>query len=321
MNERIGDLLERASDDEGAPIGFSGDAIVRRARARRHRRRGVAAVGLTAAGVAGVLVATQLAGSSPSVDVGPTRRATSAPSTPSSSPARPLSPQQQAVVDQCARQHLPAPAVTAPPGNPDAPAHPGAGTTVRDSSTAGPGATFLRGWTLDASVQDDLGLTAAFVNPAHTRWAGCDIAAGDTANADGVFTGPLPTGPVPHSWFGPDGFRHQGSTVAWSQVCAPGEGKVCARELFAGALVRYDDVASVVVDAPDGTVLHPVLGNYTYVFRHVEQRAPRNRASNDVQPLPSMPVTLLDAHGDRIIRYDYFPPQIIPGSCPSSGGC
>jgi hypothetical protein len=80
-------------------------------------------------------------------------------------------------------------------------------------------------------------------------------------------------------------------------------------------------VAGVVVDAPDGTVLHPVLGDDTYVFRHAEARAPRNRPSNDVQPLPSMPVTLVDDHGRRIIRYDYFPPEIIPGGCQANGGC
>ena len=34
-----------------------------------------------------------------------------------------------------------------------------------------------------------------------------------------------------------------------------------------------------------------------------------------------MPVTLLDDQGKRIIRYDYFPPYIIPANCPTTGGC
>ncbi len=52
-----------------------------------------------------------------------------------------------------------------------------------------------------------------------------------------------------------------------------------------------------------------------------EKRVDPHRAANDNQPLPSMPVTLLDDQGQRIIRYDYFPSYIIPGSCPSTGGC
>ena len=80
-------------------------------------------------------------------------------------------------------------------------------------------------------------------------------------------------------------------------------------------------MASAVVDAPDGTVLHPVFGDYTYVFRHVEQRVDPNRPSNDMQTMPSMPVTLLDAQGRHIIHDDYFPPFLVPGSCPATGGC
>jgi hypothetical protein len=37
--------------------------------------------------------------------------------------------------------------------------------------------------------------------------------------------------------------------------------------------------------------------------------------------MPSMPVTLLDADGRRIIRYDYFPPYLLPPNCPAAGGC
>jgi hypothetical protein len=50
-------------------------------------------------------------------------------------------------------------------------------------------------------------------------------------------------------------------------------------------------------------------------------RVAADRAPNDSQTLPSMPVTLLDGHGHAIIHYDYYPAYIIPSSCPSTGGC
>jgi hypothetical protein len=321
MDERMSDLLDRASDDRGAPMGFSAETIVRRARVRRRRRHGGTAIGLTAAGVAGLLVATQLLGTSRSQSEDPST-APSKPvaSTSSSGDAMAVSPRAQAVIDACARQHLPAPAVHVPSGQ-GGMGHVQPGAKIQDTSVAGPPATFLEGWALDAYVRDDTGTTATFVNPGHTRWASCDIAAGETQNEDGVWTAPLPTGPVPRSWYGPHGFRHQGDTVFWSQVCAPGEGKECGHELFSGTLVRYAGVASARIDAPDATVLTPVLGRYTYVFRHAESRVDPHRAANDDQPLPSMPVTLLDSRGRRIIRYDYFPSYIVPPGCPSTGGC
>ncbi|MGC4109009.1 MAG: hypothetical protein QM747_00940 [Nocardioides sp.] len=321
MNDRISDLLERASDDRGASIGFSGGTVLHQARARRRRRRGGAAIGLTAAAVGGVLVTTQLLGSTRSASEGPsTGPATPSAATRSAAPNAQLTAAQQAVVDACARQHLPAPVVHAPSGTGGIP-HPHKGDKIQDTTTAGPPAAFLKNWTLDAYARDDLGITATFVDPARTRWASCDIAAGGARDADGVWTAPLPSGPVPRSWYGPNGYRHQGNTVAWSQVCAAGETKVCGRELFDGTLVRYAGVASVRVDAPDGTVLKPVLGRYTYVFRHAEQRVDPHRAANDSQTMPSMPVTLLDSRGRTIIRYDYFPSYLLPPGCPSSGGC
>lgn len=321
MNERMSDLLELASDDGGSPLGFSGDSVVTRARVKRRRRHGGVAVGLAAAGVAGVLVVTQLVGSSRSDTSGPADGATTAPSRPSASSAPTRTPEEQAVTDQCARLHLPAPAASVPTG-PDGLPRPGKGGTIKDSTSAGPVASFLKRWTVDAFVRDSRGTTATFVNPGHTRWASCNVGAqGIRDDGNQIWTAPLPSGPVPRSWYGPNGFRHQGSSVSWWQVCATGEGKVCGHEQFAGTLVRYAGVASVVVDAPDGTVLHPVLGDYTYVFRHSEQRVAANRPSNDMQQFPSMPVTLLDGQGHRIIRYDYFPPLVIPASCPPTGGC
>jgi hypothetical protein len=68
-------------------------------------------------------------------------------------------------------------------------------------------------------------------------------------------------------------------------------------------------------------VLTPVFGRYTYVFRHAEQRVARDRPADDMQPMHSMPVTLLDADGRTIIRYDYFPAYLLPHHCPASGGC
>jgi hypothetical protein len=324
VNESMSDLLDLASDDGGTSVGFSGETVARQARARQRRRHGLAAIGLTAAAVAGVLVATQVAAPSRTESQGPSTTTSTSPSSGTSPTVTPsLTAAQQAIVDQCARQHLPAPAVHVPTGGDgsDGRHQPQKGDLIQDSSAAGPAASFLKSWTLDASLQDDLGITATFVNPSHTRWASCGIAAGETQDADGVWTAPLPTGPVPRSWYGPNGFRHQGTTVSWSQVCAPGEGKVCGRELFAGALVRYAGVASAHVDAPDGTVLTPTLGRYTYVFRHAEQRVDPHRAANDMQALPSMPVTLENAGGKRIIRYDYFPPEILPPGCGTARGC
>jgi hypothetical protein len=317
----MSDLLDRASDDGGAPLGFSGATVVRRARIRRRRHHGVVAIGLTAAAVAGILAATSLIGPSRTDTQGPADGPS--PSAPSPSAGNGLpgtTPRQQAIADACARQHLPAPVIHVPSGQ-DGLHLPAKGGRIQDSSSQGPRARFLRHWDIDAYAQDHLGTTATFVNGAHTRWASCDIAAGGTQDADGVWTAPLPSGPVPQSWYGPNGFRHQGNTVSWSQVCAPGEGKICGHELFTGGLVRYAGVASIRVDAPDGTVLKPVLGRYTYVFRHAEQRVARHRAADDEQPLPSMPVTLLDARGRTIIRYDYFPAEILPGNCPPTGGC
>jgi hypothetical protein len=321
VNHRMSDLLDRASDDGGAPLGFSGDGVLRRARVSRRRRHGFAAIGLTAAGVAGVLVATQLAGQSRARTQDPASGpGATALQTASSSPARALTPQERAITAQCARLHLPAPPVGAPRGQGGM--HlPSKGAKIQDSDSSGPSASFLTSWTIDAYAQDDHGVTATFVNPAHTRWASCDVATRGIDDGDQIWTAPLPTGPVPSSWYGPGGFRHQGSTVSWWQVCAAGEGEVCGHELFAGALVRYAGVASARVDAPDGTVLTPVFGRYTYVFRHVEARVDPHRAADDLQTLPSMPVTLLSPRGQKVIRYDYFPAYLVPDGCPSSGGC
>jgi hypothetical protein len=321
VNERISDLLELASDDRGTALGFSGDTVVRRARVRRRRQHGGIAIGLAAAGVAGVLVASQVVGSARPDSQGPAvGPSTTTPTAPLSSATPSLTPEEQAITGACAQLHLPAPVVRVPTGQGGI-HHPDASAKIQDTSAGGPRAAILEDWTIDAYVKDDLGLTATFVNPGHTRWAGCDIAAGGTRDADGVWTAPLPTGPVPQSWYGPDGFRHQATSPSWSQVCSQGEAKVCAHELYAGAFARYDGVASARVDAPDGTVLTPVFGRYTYVFRHAEARVDPNRASNDVQALPSMPVTLLDDQGRRIIRYDYYPSYVVPDSCPPTGGC
>lgn len=321
MNERMSDLLDLASQDDDAPLGFNGDVVVRRARARRRRRQGGAAMGLTAAAVAGLVVVTQMAGPSGSDTKGPAVAPSSTAPQPSSSPtATPaLDPQEQSIVDRCARVSLPPSDATVSNPPPGADANPGRVTSVVPTEQD---AGFLHTWTLDAHVEDAQGVTATFVNPEHTRWASCQLADGGTDTGDEVDTqGGLPDGPIPQSWYGPDGYRHQATSPAWSQVCSPGEGKICARELFAGAFARYAGVESARVDAPDGTVLTPDFGHYTYVFRHTEQRVDPNRASNDNQPLPSMPVTLLDDQGRQIIRYDYYPSYIIPSSCPSTGGC
>ena len=324
MNERITDLLTHAADDHGAPLGFDGAGVARRARARRRRTHGAVAGGLAAAGVVGVVVAGQLL-SSPGVDnpdpaVGPSGSVATPTSPHTSAPA--LTPQEQSVVDRCAAAPKPGRTVFHARATGD---H---GVVRQGEAVHGPKARaevpahFLDSWTLDAYVEDAQGLTATFVNPDHTRFARCNVAEGGVdTNSEVTDGGPLPTGPVPQSWYGPDGCRHQATSPAWAQVCSTGDGKVCPRELYAGAFALYDGVRSVRVDAPDGTVLHPVLGRYTYVFRHTETRVDAHRAANDDQPLPSMPVTLLGAGGHAIIRYDYYPSYIVPSGCPPTGGC
>lgn len=326
MNEHMHNLLELASDDEGSPLGFSGETVVRRGQARRRRRRGGTMVALAAAVVTGALVVPHAAGLSHRGSRGPTAAGpgTSAPTTPSAStkgralnPNRNLSPLEQTILTRCAGAPMPR-SVRAHDSTLGLLNQGTSSSSAQGRRTAG----FLRSWTLDAHVQDAQGFTATFVDAAHAHWASCQLASGGSGMDDEVVPmGVLPSGPIPHTWYGPDGFRHQGATVDWAQVCAPGEGKVCGREVFAGALARYAGVAAAVVDAPDGTVLHPVFGDYTYVFRHVEDRVDPNRPSGDMQTMPSMPVTLLDAQGKQVIHYDYFPSYPAPGSCPASGGC
>ena len=320
MNERMSDLLDRASDDGGTPLAFSGDTVVRRAVVRRRRRQGGIAVGLAAAGVVGVVVVTQLVGSSRSDNTGPSDvPSTALPTAPSSSTAPALSAQEQTIVDRCAGAPMPPAPTRLSEPDPETMVNRG---QVKAAAPSHRTAGFLQGWTLDAHVQDAQGVTATFVNADHTRWASCQLADGGSEMGDQVVPmGRVPSGPVPQSWYGPDGFRHQALSPDWAQVCAPSEGKICARELFAGAFARYAGVEAARVEAPDGSVLTPVFGDYTYVLRHTEERVDPNRAANDEQSLPSMPVTLLDGQGNRIIRYDYYPSYIVPDGCPSSGGC
>jgi hypothetical protein len=320
VNDRISDLLDHAADDGGAPLGFRGAEIARRARARQRRRYGAVATGLAAAGVAGVVMAGQLLAAPGAVGPGPATGPTGLTAVPSASQSPSLTPAEQSIVDRCAQVRIDA--GTGRRGTAFSyvgrVAHSGTVPRASHGSHAG----FLRDWTLDAHVQDAQGTTATFVNPARTRWASCELVAGGTDTNDEVTDrGPVPRGPVPQSWYGPGGFRHQATGPDWAQVCAPGAGKVCPRELYAGSFALYDGVKAVRVDAPDGTVLHPVLGTYTYVFRHTEVRVAAHRAANDSQPFPSMPVTLLDGQGRTIIHYDYHPSYIIPSSCPSTGGC
>jgi hypothetical protein len=323
MNDRITDLLDQAADDGGTPLGFSGAGIVRRAQGRRRRRYGVAAAGLTAAAVSGVFLVGQLVASPGSVGDGPStgplgpgpRIARSTPPSPSASPR--LTSVEQSVVDRCANTRLPR-----GQGRPGTAFTHVVGAGHSGSRTPASRAGYLRHWTLDAHVEDAQGVTATFVNPARTRWASCELVSGGTDSNDEVTDrGPVVHGPVPQSWYGPDGFRHQATGPEWAQVCEPGNAKICPRELYAGAFALYDGVQAIRVEAPDGTVLHPVLGTYTYVFRHTELRVAAHRAPDDSQPLPSMPVTLLDGRGHPIIRYDYYPSYIIPSGCPSTGGC
>jgi hypothetical protein len=291
MNDRVHDLLDAAADDEGRPLGFTPASLAAAGRAARRRRTAV--TGFAAAGTAAAVAGAAVLLANPGDDrVQPPQPETSVsdPAEPTpTEPVRKLSLEELRIIQGCAAA-----------GGPD-----------------------ITSWELDVYVGDRHGVTATFVSPDQSKYVVCDLYEPTVEQEDEVY-GPmrLREGPVPDSWRGPDGFRHQDGSPAWAQVCTPDEGKVCGRELIHGAYSLRQGVVDIRVDAPDGTVLHPELGAHTYVVRHVEDRVDPDRAANDMQPLPSMPITLFDQAGKPIIRYDLFPSYVIPDEClDNEGGC
>lgn len=317
MNDRIRDLLDFASDDSDRPLGFTPASVAAAGRVAR-RRRTAAVTGFTVTGTV-VAVATAAAFLVPGDDrsQGPQPQTTvSDPSEPTNTdPAQLRSLEELRIVQRCAEAQAPSLGGTVEdPGVGDVVA-PGVGPSAERPDIAS--------WQLDVYLEDGQGVTATFVSPDLSAYAVCDLYAPTVEQQDEV-TGPirLREGPVPDSWRGPEGFRHQDGSPGWAQVCSSEEGKVCARELFHGGYSLRQGVADIRVDAPDGTVLHPKLGAHTFVLRHVEDRVDPDRAANDMQPLPSMPITMLDAAGAPIIRYDLYPSYVMPDECLDNvGGC
>lgn len=296
MTDHIRDLLDDLAEDGDRPLGFTPADLSRRGAAARRRRTSVYAAGGVAAAVVATLGATQLLGAgngSEGNGLAPADR--SSTTTTVADPEPRLTLEQLAIVKRCSKAH----------------------------QEQVPDRVDLSTWTLDAHLSDAQGTTATFVSADERSYAVCDLFdRGIEGEADRLSLGrPLPQGPVPDTWRGSESFRHT-PTTNWSQVCGGGEGKVCAKEIFYGGFALFDQVASVSVEAPDGRLVTPSLGEHTYVLRHVENRVDANRPPTDMQPLPSMPVTYLAADGSRIVRFDYNPAYEIPEHClDNEGGC
>ncbi len=327
MNQLIKELLDSASDDQAHPLGFTPSEVTARARKAVRRRTATRSVVATAAavGLVGALVWADVVGADPST-VGPADRR-SDPRPPPAVPSMKLEPGQQAVVDRCIAAQNDA-SGSGSFGGPAAPEGTGeASVSSADPQTfegTGPGRVWSLsdGWVLDAVAQDAQGATATFVSPDLSQFAVCDLYDAGVGDPDAVSEPrPLDNGPVPENWYGDQGFRHH-PTLDWVQVCDGDEEKVCSRELFHGGFSLHAEVAQILIRAPDDTEASAALGAHTYVFRHVEERVAPRRADNDMQSLPSVPVTLADASGSPIITYDYFPSYIVPDNClDNEGGC
>ena len=327
MNQVIKELLDSAADDHAHPLGFTPSEVTARARKAARRRRAIGSVVAAAAviGLAGALVWADVVGSDPST-VGPADSNRVDPNPPPAVPTTAANPEQQAVIDRCisAQQASGSGSLeppVAPRGTSEAQVNSSAPQSFERTEGA-PAWSLADGWVLDAVAQDAQGTTATFVSPDLSQFAVCDLYDAGIADPDEVSSPqPLDNGPVPGNWYGNQGFRHH-PTADWLQVCAGGEGKVCSRELFHGGFSLHAEVAKVLIQAPDGDEVSATLGAHSYVFRHVEERVDPNRAANDMQALPSVPVTLADASGSPIITYDYFPSYVVPEEClDNAGGC
>lgn len=332
MTDHIRDLLDDLADDGDRPLGFTPGEIARRGGAARRRRTSVyAAAGVSVALVA-TIGATQVLGTGGGSEGNGPAPADRSSTTTVADPEPSLTPEQQAIVKRCSKANQEAEDYrVAPPPPADGSADdsksvdPGsAGSEVIvDDPAKIPDRVDLSTWTLDAHLSDAQGTTATFVSADERSYAVCDLFdQGIEGEVDRLSLGrPLPQGPVPDTWHGSESFRHT-PTTNWSQVCGGGEGKVCAKEIFYGGFVLFDQVASVRVEAPDGRLVTPPLGEHTYVLRHVENRVDANRPASDMQPLPSMPVNYLAADGSRIVRFDYHAAYEIPDHClDNEGGC
>ncbi|WP_340540526.1 hypothetical protein [Nocardioides sp. GXZ039] len=295
MNDRIPDLLDLAADDEGRPLGFTPADLSARGRRARRRRTALIGGGVAAAVVAasvGTTLLVQNDHDGPGPDhssVAPAETPTGAtdpdPTPPPTSPSAELPPQEQAIVDQCL-DLLPA-------------------ADAREAAD----------WSLDAYLTDQAGFTATLVAGDATKYVRCQVSKGPVA--DGLneaivikFRGKTPV-QAQLPWF---------NTLEWAQWCSPGEGAVCSEELFYGAGQLWGDSTKVVADGPDGTNVNAEVGEHTWVIRHREERVEANRPDNDMQALPSMPVRFTGPSGE-VASFDFFPPQVLPESCPDDGGC
>jgi hypothetical protein len=307
MTDHIRDLLDDASDDAHRPLGFTAGDLSARGRRTARRRTALvtAGAGLTVAAVIGGVALAGATGGQRTA--GPAQDPTTPATSVSESPETPTA-EEQALLDRCNR--LPDSGEYAVPASamPDGQVL----GDLRDLEKWRVRNPDLTGWTVDAYLTDEQGTTATFVNPDATRYAVCELSSGGIDDQSSLSQpAPLPSGPLPNA----EQLGNQ-AHMSWSQVCSSSGGaKVCGREEFHGGVVLYDGVTSVRVDAPDGTRVDGVLGDYTWVMRHVEDRVAADRAANDTQPLPPMWATYLDAQGNSLARFNFFPALTVPDSC------
>ncbi|MGL5825037.1 MAG: hypothetical protein ACRCYU_09510 [Nocardioides sp.] len=325
MTDQIRDLLEVASEDSGVPLGFTPAEISARGRAVRRRRSIWTAAGVGAVAATTVLVATAFAGgltdhnqpgSARNLDADSATVVDGPGDDTSDRPATVMTDEEQAVFDRCARAGGPDGAYVYPKDvEPEL-----LSKTERDKYAVPP--PNITGWTVDAYLSDRHGTTATVVSPDQTRWAVCHLVDRGIESVDELlWSQPIVPGATPA--ISGDSKVGRPASPNWVQVCNGNENtQVCDRELFYGGGQRYADVAEIVVDAPDGRTIRPVLGDHTYVLRILQHRVAVNRAPDDSQELPSMPVRFLDRAGEVVLAFDYYPSILIPKECLNRpGGC
>ena len=277
MNERMSDLLDLASEDDGAALGFNGDTVVRRAGSGAAGGRGIA-IGLAAAGVAGVRRGRPR---SSGVSRGPTPRSGRGPSTHGAAALLLARRRLRSIrrssrsSDRCARLAPAAPVRHESPNR-----HAGGRRDTRASVKIGraAGRTPASCTTGPSTPTSRTRKGSRPLRQPRAHAVGELPARGRRRDRDEVDTraGLAPTGRSRRAGTARTDSATRPRARPGRRSARPGEGKICARELFAGAFARYAGVASARVDAPDGTVLTPVFGR-------LHLRVPSHRGSESTR--------------------------------------
>ncbi|MEP6649585.1 MAG: hypothetical protein ABJA74_06675 [Lapillicoccus sp.] len=334
MTRELSDLLRAAADDRSRPLPFTPQDIIDRGR-RRARRRVWAWTSVWAAAAVGVIVVlTQLLtrpDSPPFPAPPPATSSTSTTSTTSSTSstssianpgttttpvAAPMSAADRQLVADCANTVIYQWTETLPV-NPSSSAR---------FPTPNPTTSDLTGWRVVLRADDQFGTSAALVSADGSRHAVCNRVhdASTDTKAELNELGPLPTGPVPTSWFDPANAVLVDQPLGWSQICqTKATGKVCPDELYYGVGKAYQGVTRVHIEWPDKTSSDHRVTNGLYVARHHEKRVERLVEPNirDMQNFPPIYISFYDATGNVIIRYNHNPPMPVPATCPTDHGC